>query len=75
MLGFLPNQRFIEGGVGKYFKSTRKVGNLLFEVGFMVKCQAIELGFRVNPNKSLGLACVWVKTHIGMILGEIHGKV
>ena len=38
----------------------------------MVKRQAIELGFRINPNKSLGLACVWVKTHIIMVLEEIH---
>ena len=74
MLGFHPNQRYIEIKVGKNSKSTRKVGNPPFEVGFMVKCQAIELGFRINPNKSLGLACVWVKNHIRMVLEEIHEK-
>ena len=63
-----PNLRFLEIKVGKNSKSTRKVGNPPFEVGFMVKWQAIELGFRINPNKPLGLACVWVKTHIRMVL-------
>ena len=37
-----------------------RVWNPPFEVGFMVKLQAIELGFRTNPNKSLYLGCVWV---------------
>ena len=40
----------------------------------MVKWQVIELGFRKNPNKSLGLVCVWVMTHIRMVLGVIHEK-
>ena len=40
----------------------------------MVKCQVIELGFRINPNKSLSLTCVWVVTHIRVVLGEIHGR-
>ena len=40
----------------------------------MVKWQVIELGFRTNPNKSLGLVCVWVMTHIRMVLGVIHEK-
>ena len=38
------------------------------------KLQVIELGFRINPNKSLCLVCVWVKTHIRMVLGVIHEK-
>ena len=45
-----------------------------FLIEFMVKCQVIELGFRINPNKSLSLTCVWVVTHIRDVLGEIHGR-
>ena len=33
----------------------------------MVKVQVIELGFRINPNKSLFLVCVWVMTHIRVV--------
>ena len=40
----------------------------------MVKWQVIELGFRTNTNKSLGLVYVWVMTHIRMVLGVIHEK-
>ena len=40
-----------------------------------MKGKEIELGFRTNPNKSWCLVCVWVITHIRMILEEIHGKV
>ena len=41
----------------------------------MVNWKEIELGFRTNPNKSWCLVCVWVITHIRMILGEINGRV
>ena len=44
-----------------------RVWNPPFEVGFMVKFQVIELGFRTNPNKSLCLVCVWVMTHIRVV--------
>ena len=40
----------------------------------MVQWQVIELGFRTNPNSSLCLGCVWVMTHIRMVLGVIHEK-
>ena len=51
-----------------------RVWNPPFEVGFMIKLQVIELGFRKNPNKSLCLVCVWVMTHIRIVLGIIHEK-
>ena len=51
-----------------------RVWNPPFEVGFMVKLQVIELGFRTKPNKSLCLVCVWVTTHIRIVLGIIHEK-
>ena len=41
----------------------------------MVKWQVIELGFRTNPNKSLGLACEWVMTHMRVVLGVIHERI
>ena len=44
-----------------------RVQNPPFDVGFMVKWKEIELGFRTNPNKSWGLVCVWVKTHIRVV--------
>ena len=37
--------------------------------------KVIELGFRINPNKSSCLVCVWVITHIGMIFGGIHERI
>ena len=40
----------------------------------MVKMQVIELGFRTNPNKFLCLVCVWVMTHIRIVLGIIHER-
>ena len=40
----------------------------------MVKMQVIELGFRTNPYKSLCLVCVWVMTHIRIVLGIIHKR-
>ena len=45
-----------------------------FLIDFMIKCQVIELGFRINPNKFLSLTCVGVVTHIRVMLGEIHGR-
>ena len=39
-----------------------------------VKLQVIELGFRTNLNKSLYLVCVWVITHIRMVLEVIHER-
>ena len=36
----------------------------------MVKLQVIELGFRINPNKSLGLVFVWVVTYIRVVFGR-----
>ena len=35
-----------------------RVWNPPFEVGFMVKLQAIESGFRKNPNKSVFGLCM-----------------
>ena len=32
----------------------------------------MELGLRINPNKSLTLNCVWVVTHIRMVFEVIH---
>ena len=51
-----------------------RVWNPPFKVGFMVKMQVIELGFITNPNKSLCLVCVWVMTHIRIVLGIIHQR-
>ena len=44
-----------------------RVWNPPFVVGFIVKLQVIELGFRTNPNKSLCLVCVWVMNHIRVV--------
>ena len=74
LLGFHPNPRFLESMVGKTLNGTRKVCNPPFEVGFMVKLQMIELGFRTNPNKSLYLGCVWIKTHFRIVLRVIHER-
>ena len=51
----------------KYILMGSRVWNPPFEVGFMVKLQVIELGFRTNLNKSLCLVCVWVMTHIRVV--------
>ena len=51
-----------------------RVWNPPFEVGFIVKMQVIELGFKTNPNKSLCLVCVWVMTHIRIVLRIIHER-
>ena len=73
-LGFHPNPKIMESKVGKTLNSTRRIWNPHFEVGFMVKLQVIELGFRTNPNKSLCLGCVWVKTHFRVVLRVIHER-
>ena len=38
----------------------------------MVKLYVMELGFRINPNKSLCLDHVWVVTHIRIFLEGFH---
>ena len=50
LLEFHHNLRFLEIRVGKTPYGTRRVWNPTFEVGFMIKWQVIELGFRTNPN-------------------------
>ena len=50
LIEFHPHLRFLEIRVGKTSYGTRGVWNPPFDVGFMVKWQVIELGFRANPN-------------------------
>ena len=38
----------------------------------MVKLYVMELGFRINPNKSLFLDHVWVMSHIRIVLEGFH---
>ena len=50
LLGFLPNPKILKSKLGKTLNSTRSIWNTLFEDGFIVQWQVIELGFRINPN-------------------------
>ena len=51
-----------------------KHGILPLRLDSWFKLQVIELGFRANLNKILCLVCVWVMTHIRIVLGINHEK-